>query len=78
MPIYCTEYLALNDVGRPCRMGGEIEAQDWGDAEKKAEVLGHTLLGELVGEVPAPELEGFCDEVQKQKDEAWLSGPLGG
>lgn len=71
MPIFCTEYLVLNEVGRPCKMGGEIVASDWEDAKTKAEVLGHTVLGVLIEEIPAPEMREYCRRVQKRLDEEW-------
>ena len=74
MPIYCTEYLALNEIGRPCKMAGQIEADSEVEARVKCEELGHTYCGVLVDEIDAPEMGGVCDKVMKQRDEDWLKG----
>lgn len=72
MTIYCTEYTVSNEVGRVCKMCGEIEADSLEEAEEIGEKIGHTVLGELLEEIDAPEFGDFCDRVQKQRDEDWL------
>lgn len=72
MTIYCTEYIVSNKVGRIHKMCGEIEADSLEEAEEIGKKIGHTVLGELLEEIEAPEMGGFCDQVQKQRDEDWL------
>ena len=72
MPIYCTEYIVSNEVGRVHKMCGEIEADSLEEAERIGRELGHTVLGELLEEMEAPEMAGFCDRVQAERDEAWV------
>lgn len=74
MAIYLTEYLALNEVGRLCKMAGQIEGATEMEARTTAEALGQTFLGKLVEEIEAPEMGNFCDEVQTQRDKDWLEG----
>lgn len=74
MPIYLTEYLVLNEIGRPCKIGGQIEAESEVEARAKCEELGHTYVGLLVGEEDWPEGGDYCDSVIKQRDEDWLKG----
>ncbi|KKL17136.1 hypothetical protein LCGC14_2488530 [marine sediment metagenome] len=74
MKTFCTDYWALNEVGRLCRMGGRIEAETLADAEAIAEKTGHVIVGEFQGEVEWPEGGDFCDRVTKQRDEDWLKG----
>ncbi len=71
MPIYLTEYLASNEAGRACRMGGEIEADSWAEAESVAVDQGHDVVGLLVEEIEAPEMHEFCEKIQAQRDADW-------
>lgn len=77
MKTWLTEYWVSNEVGRVCKMGGEVEAETEEEAKAKAEALGHTFLGELTGEVDASDMGDFCDRVQKERDEAWLKDQEG-
>lgn len=72
--IFVTDYYASNEVGRVCKMGGQIEAETRAEADEIAERTGHTIIGVLVDEVDADGLGDFCDAVQKQRDEDWLRG----
>ena len=74
MKKFATEYFASNEVGRVCKMCGEVEAATALEARVIAEAKGHTFLGEIVYEVEAPEMAERCDAVQKQRDEDWLQG----
>ena len=78
MKTWCTEYWASNEVGRVHKMCGEIEAETKEEAESLALQLGHDLLGELVGEVDASDMNDFCDGVTKGRDEEWLKGQEAG
>ena len=74
MKTFITDYWALNEVGRLCHMGGEIEAETLEDAKRIAKTIGHVVLGELMGE---EEWEGggdFCDRIMRERDEEWLNG----
>lgn len=74
MKTWLTECWVSNEVGRVHRICGEIEAETKQDAEAFARQLGLDLLGELVGEIDAPEMDGFCEQVIKERDEEWLKG----
>ncbi len=74
MKTWLTEYFASNKVGRVCKMGGEVYAETKEEAMAKAEALGHTFLGLLVGEEDASDMGDFCDRVQEERDAAWLEG----
>lgn len=70
---YATDYYALNEVGRLCKMGGVIEAGTREEADKIAERLGHTIVGEnLTEENLSDEMNAFCERAMKQRDEEWL------
>ena len=72
MPTYLTEYFASNEVGRICKMGGDIQAETMEEAMKICEEIGQTYVGELVGEVDASDMAGLCDSIQEQRDRDWL------
>ena len=72
MKTWCTEYFASNEVGRVCKMAGQIEAETEEEAKAKAKDLGHTFLGLLVGKEDAPEMGDYIDRIQKERDEEWL------
>ncbi len=72
--IFVTDHYALNEAGRLCKMGGRIEADSLEKAQATAEALGHTVLGELVGEEEWAEGGDFCDSVQAERDREWLKG----
>lgn len=74
MKKFLTEYWASNEVGRLCKMGGELWAKDLAEAEERAAVLGQEVLGEWLGDVEWEGADDFCDEAQRQLDEAWLKG----
>ena len=72
MPIFLTEYFASNEHGRVCKMdGGNIEAESFEEANAIAETLGVTVVGKWVCDIEAPELNGWIDSIQKQRDEEW-------
>lgn len=77
MKTFVTDYWALNEVGRLCKMGGQIKAETLEEAKATAEAMGHVVLGELVGEEEWPEGGNFCDAVQRQRDADWLKGQEG-
>ena len=78
MPIYLTEQLASNEVGRVCKWAGpKIKAADLKEAEKKAEELNVSVIDgqEIVGWTGDTEWEGadnFCGQMSKAVDAAWL------
>ena len=72
MKTYLTEYMVINEVGRAHEMGGEVEAETKEEAMAICEKIGHTFLGELVGEVDASDMAGLCDAVVEQRDRDWL------
>lgn len=73
MKTWLTEYYASNEVGRVCKMGGDVKAETEEEAKAKAKALGHTFLGELVGEEEvSPEMNDYIERVQKERDDAWL------
>ena len=72
--IFVTDYYALNEVGRVCKMGGKIVAINREEADRIAEETGHTILGEWQGDVEWPEADDFCDRVQAERDREWLEG----
>lgn len=72
--IFVTDYYALNEVGRLCKVGGKIAARSREEAERTAEALGHTVVGELVGEKEWPEGGELCDVIQWQRDREWFEG----
>ena len=76
MKVYLTETLKLNVVGRPCKWAGpRIEAENMAEAEKKAEELGVTLLGEFMGEVDWDDMpDGFAERLSEADDRDWLAG----
>jgi hypothetical protein len=61
--MYCTEYTCGD--GRV--FGGELEANDWEEAELVARALGVTVVGRLVGEV---ETDGVEKLLRETNDEA--------
>ena len=73
MKTFVTDYYALNEVGRLCKLSGRIEAETIEEAERIGAETGHTVLGELTGEEEWDD-GGFCDRVQKARDEDWLRG----
>lgn len=73
MPIYLTEYFASNEIGRVCKWcGPKIEAVDLKEAEKKAEGLKVTVVGEWKGDIEWEGADDFCERIQKEADEVWL------
>ena len=73
MKTFLTEYLAVNKSGRACKMCGDIQAETQEEAIAICEKIGHTFVGELIEEIDAPEMQGFCDAVQEQRDQEWLT-----
>ena len=73
--IYITDYWALNEVGRVCKMAGHFEANSRPEADKIAERTGHTIIFEASEFDEIDDGMGSCcDEVQWQRDEDWLEG----
>ena len=74
MKTFCTEYWVSNEVGRVCRMGGMIEAETLEEAEAKAEVLGHVVVGEFTGEEDAGlKVDANIESTQQERDGEWLA-----
>jgi len=77
---YLTEYLVLNEVGRPVGWcGPRIEAETLEQAEQKAEEmnLGLTVLGEFRGEEDWDDMpDGLAGAMREAADEEWLEGGL--
>lgn len=71
MKTFLTEYLAVNEAGRVCLLGGELFAESWQGAREKAAELGHTVIGIFVEEIEAPEMQGLCEEIQRRRDNQW-------
>jgi len=68
---YLTEYWVSNEVGRVCKMAGEIMAESLEDAERRVPE-GHVVLGKWSGDVEWEGADGFCDKIQAQRDKDWL------
>jgi len=72
---FCIEKLVVNEVGRPHWFGDRIFARGWEEAEALCDLMGWTLSGEFVEEIPAgPGASAFANEVVKQRDRDWLEG----
>ena len=71
---YLTEYVGSLPSGRVAKLLGEIRAGSLEEAKSTASALGHTVLGELLEEIEAPEMKGFCDEEIRRRDEEWNKG----
>jgi len=75
---YLTEYLVLNEVGRPVKWcGPRIDAETLEQAEQKAEEMGMglTVLGEFMGEVEWEDMpDGLAGAMRETADQEWLEG----
>lgn len=76
MKVYLTETLVLNEIGRPRKWcGPRIEAENWKEAEKQAEELGVTLVGEFASEEDWDDMpDGFAEGISEAADRDWLAG----
>ncbi len=74
MTVWLTDYWALNEVGRLCKMGGKIQAETVAEAEKIATETGHVILDKWQGDVDWDGADDSCDAIQRQRDADWLNG----
>lgn len=70
---FLTDYYGVLPSGRAAKLSGEVLAVSWEEAERVAAEIGHTVVGELVLEVEAPEMKAFCRAEVQRRDEEWRS-----
>ncbi len=70
LKVFSTSCIKILEGGRPARCGDYMVALDWELAQKYAPD-GHTIDGEVVGLIDAPEMDSFIEATQRRRDEEW-------
>lgn len=70
---FCTLRMVSNHVGRVHPIAGRFHATDWTTAEVLGDLLGFTVDGQFVQEIPAPQFDDFCARTIAQRDRDWVS-----
>ena len=68
---FCTLRMVSNEAGRVHPISEHIFAVNQATAEVLCDLLGRDYDDELLETIEAPEMDGFCDDIQRQQDKEW-------
>lgn len=69
---FCTLRPVSNEVGRVHTIVGRFFATDWTTADVLGDLLGFTVDGPFICEIPAPQFDEFCAQTIAQRDREWV------